>query len=68
VYRDQIVQNLIAYILICLDKKSSLKVRRFMDTKNPGWNDKTQRVGILFPPYIVDMVSIFEDDSNAEIY
>lgn len=63
----QVVQNLIAYILICLDKKSSLKVRRFMDTKNPGWNDKTKRVGILFPPYIVDMVSTFENDSEAEI-
>lgn len=58
----QIVQNLIAYVLICLKDDIRKEVYSFLNTKDPGWNEKTKRPGILFPSHLVDMFPKFEDE------
>lgn len=50
----EVVQDFIAYVLMCLDEKLDKQVRHFLETQNPGWNDKTGRVGILFPQHYAD--------------
>jgi hypothetical protein len=58
----QVVQNLIAYILICLEDNIRAEVCRFLETKDPGWNESTKRPGVLFPSHLVDMFPKFEDE------
>lgn len=58
----QVVQNLIAYILVCLEDSTREVVLRFLDTKDPGWNESTKRLGILFPSHMVDMFPKFDDE------
>lgn len=58
----QIVQDLIAYILVCLEDKIREEVMRFMETKDPGWNEADKRPGVLFPDHMVDMFPKFEDE------
>lgn len=60
----QVVQNLISHILICLKDDIRKEVLMFMDTKDPGWNEKTKRPGILFPGHMVD---IFPDMNDQEL-
>ena len=50
----QTVQDFIAYVLMCLDEPTDQIVRQFLDTQNPGWNEKTGRAGVLFPKHFVD--------------
>ena len=65
----QVVQNLIAYILICLEDDTRAEVSRFLETKDPGWNEATKRPGVLFPSHMVDMFPKFEDEVfNKRVY
>jgi hypothetical protein len=63
----QVVQDLIAYILVCLDDKVREQVKCFMETKDPGWNEKGKRAGVLFPGHLVDMIPPFgEKEFNKQ--
>lgn len=55
----QVVQDLISYVLVCLEDDTRNIVLRFMETKDPGWNEKGKRAGVLFPGHMVDMFPQF---------
>lgn len=50
----QTVQDFITYVLLCLDEKTHAVVQQFLATQDPGWNQETKRVGILFPRHYID--------------
>lgn len=51
----EIVKNFINYILSKLDTKIRPQIEHLLSTARLGFNEKNKRVGILFPPYLVDM-------------
>ena len=51
----QVVQDFIAYVLICLHDRFRKEVLMFMECKDPGWNEASGRLGILFPGHMVDI-------------
>ena len=50
-----VVKNFINYILSKLDIKIRPQIEHLLNTARLGFNEKTKRVGILFPPYLVNM-------------
>ena len=58
----QVVQDFIAHVLICLEDDERELVLRFMETKDPGWNEKGKRAGVLFPGRMVDILPKFTDE------
>lgn len=55
--RDEmkIVADLISYLLSCLDERLRPEIERMTASYELGLNTATQRLGILFPPWLVDM-------------
>lgn len=51
----EVVKNFINYILSKLDIKIRPQIEHLLNTARLGFNEKTKRVGILFPPYLVNM-------------
>ncbi|WP_225215794.1 MULTISPECIES: hypothetical protein [Acinetobacter] len=51
----EVVKNFINYILSKLNEKIKEQIEHLLETSRLGFNEETKRVGILFPPYLVDM-------------
>ncbi len=49
-----VINNLIAYVESCLDKEHREAVRMLSGRYELGLNKSTRRVGVLFPPWLVD--------------
>ncbi|NNH38405.1 hypothetical protein [Acinetobacter terrae] len=62
----EVVKNFINYILSKLDIKIRPQIEHLLDTARLGFNEQTKRVGILFPPYLVDMRASFAKGKRAE--
>lgn len=49
--------SFIAYLGSCLRPEVRKHVEYMAETRDLGWNEKEGRVGVLFPPHLVDMFS-----------
>jgi hypothetical protein len=52
------VNNLIEYLESCLDQNHSEKVKAFTGSYELGLNKDTRRIGLLFPPWLVDFRAV----------
>ncbi len=50
----EVVQDFIAYTYFYALMKVDKQIEHFLKTQDPGWNDKTGRVRILFPQHYAD--------------
>jgi hypothetical protein len=55
----QTVQDLASHILLCIDCKIREDVVRLVLSRHLGWDEERQRVGILFPDHLADVVFSF---------
>lgn len=51
----EVVKKFISYILSKLNPQIREMIDHLLETSRLGFNEQTKRVGILFPPYLVDM-------------
>lgn len=51
----KIVADLVSYLQSCLDDRIRPEIERMTETYELGFNAATQRLGVLFPPWLVDM-------------
>lgn len=54
------VNNLVSYIASCMTQTMQEKFERIAATRDLGLNQKTGRLGVLFPNHLVDFVAVFE--------
>lgn len=54
-----------AYLASCLHPKIKEQIDRMADKRDLGWNQKTGRIGILFPDHLVDMHMVFGDPPSS---
>lgn len=52
----RVVDDFIDYVLTCLDDRSRPQIDLLINTRDLGQESKTGRLGILFPPHLIDMV------------
>ncbi|MCA3190965.1 MAG: hypothetical protein INH12_12830 [Cupriavidus sp.] len=57
----EVAEGMIEYLISCVDDRLQANLRRIMETRDLGWNEKNNRLGILFPGTLVDMRAVFED-------
>lgn len=50
----EVVEGLIEYLTSCLDPRIQNEVKTLVESYELGLNTETQRLGILFPPWLVD--------------
>jgi hypothetical protein len=55
----QVVQDLASHILLCIDCKIREDIVRLVLSRDLGWDEGRQKVGILFPDHLVDAVVSF---------
>ncbi|MBW4529451.1 MAG: hypothetical protein KME02_02065 [Aphanothece saxicola GSE-SYN-MK-01-06B] len=59
----QIVQDLASHVLLCIENKPREEIVRLVLTRDLGWDENRQRVGILFPSHMVDAAFSFGSSS-----
>jgi hypothetical protein len=52
------VNNLIEYLESCMDQEHREKVKAFTGSYELGLNKETRRIGLLFPPWLVDFRAV----------
>lgn len=62
----EIVNNLIAYILSCIDEAVRDQIEAMLEIRDLGFNTKTGKLGILFPDYLVDICISTGDNHKDE--
>jgi len=62
----EIVNNLIAYILSCIDEAVRDQIEAMLEIRDLGFNTKTGKLGILFPDYLVDICISTGDNDKDE--
>jgi len=51
----EVVDDMIEYVLTCLDKDARTQIERVMQTRDLGLDVNTGGLGILFPDHLIDM-------------
>ncbi|KWR90401.1 hypothetical protein RM96_10155 [Cupriavidus sp. IDO] len=59
-----VAEGMIEYLISCVDERLQDHVRRVMETRDLGWNEKKNRLGILFPGVLVDMRPVLEEEKT----
>ncbi len=58
----KIVNDFIDFVLDHINSKARAEVEIIMETRDLGFNSETNRIGVLFPGYLVDFHPVFESE------
>lgn len=62
----QTVDSFIEYVTSCLHPKVKAQIEFIADMHDLGWNEKTGKVGVLFPDRLVDMHAFKRRDAGSQ--
>jgi hypothetical protein len=61
----EMVQDFLTYVVICLEYSVGQEMLNLSQKRELGWNQKTGRLGILFPNIVVDFAPVFSPGDDA---